>query len=189
MSSTVLLSAFVVPISCVVGVCLLSPACPRSLFACVLCCHCQNPLRPPDLDPPLPASLSGAPTSHTALQGSVERPQTSLPHPSHALTSLDQRTVAVRGPVGVEEVMGDRDSVAGLSCSTVTPSEGTDMRQLLQAPRRHRWAPCSCCSSLVARWRKMNLRSWSELFIFNFEFDPFLENSSQNSITHILYDS
>lgn len=143
---------------CNVDVCILSSACLRSLFACLPCCHCQNPLRPPDLDTPLPSSLSGAPISHTALQGSVERPQTSLPQPSHALASLDQWTVADRGPVGVGEVIGDRDSVAGLSCSTVTPSEGTDMRQLLHASGRHRWARCSCCPSVVARLRKMNLR-------------------------------
>lgn len=143
---------------CLVDVCLLSSACPRSLFACLLCCHCQNPLRPPDLDPPRPPSLSAAPISHTSLQGAVERPQTSLPHPSLALASSDRRTVAVRGPVGSEEAVGDRDSVAGLSCSTVTPSEGTDMRQLLRAPRRHHWAPCSCCPSVAARLRRMNLR-------------------------------
>eukprot|EP00066_Takifugu_rubripes_P021612 XP_011610878.1 PREDICTED: regulating synaptic membrane exocytosis protein 1-like [Takifugu rubripes] len=131
----------------------------RSLFACLLCCHCQNPLRPPDPVTTRPSSPSAAHISHTALQGAVERPQTSLPHPSHALASLDQWTVAARGPLGLEEVTGDRDSVAGLSCSTVTPSEGTDMRQLLHAPRRHHWAPCSCCPSLVARFRKLNLRS------------------------------
>ncbi|TWW59437.1 Regulating synaptic membrane exocytosis protein 1 [Takifugu flavidus] len=131
----------------------------RSLFACLLCCHCQNPLRPPDPVTTRPSSPSAAHISHTALQGAVERPQTSLPHPSHALASLDQWTVAARGPLGLEEVTGDRDSVAGLSCSTVTPSEGTDMRQLLHAPRRHHWAPCSCCPSLVARFRKLKLRS------------------------------
>lgn len=143
----------------IVDVCVLSSACPRSLFACLLCCHCQNPLRPPDPVTTHPSSLSAAHISHTALQGAVERPQTSLPHPSHALASLDQWPVAVRGPLGLEEVTGDRASVAGLSCSTVTPSEGTDMRQLLHSPRRHHWAPCSCCSSVVARFRKLNLRS------------------------------
>lgn len=146
---------------CVGDVCVLSSARLRSLFACLPCCHCQNPLHPQDPDPPPPPSLSRAPISHTAprCQGSAERPPSSLPHPSHALASLDQWTVPVRGPVGAEEVMGDRDSVAGLSCSTVTPSEGTDMRQLLRAPRRRRWASCGCCPRIVARLRKISLRS------------------------------
>ncbi|TKS69317.1 Regulating synaptic membrane exocytosis protein 1 [Collichthys lucidus] len=106
----------------------------RSLLACILCCDCQDPLHPPDPDPPLPSSPSAARPSLTPLQGVVERPQTTLPLPSNSLAPLGHRTVAVRGPLGVE-AMGERGSVAGLSCSTLTPSEGMDIRHLRSVGR------------------------------------------------------
>lgn len=131
----------------------------RSLLACLLCCDCQDPLHPPDLDPPLPSSPSAAARpSLTPLQGAVERPQTTLPLPSRSLDPLGRWTVAVRGPMGVGAV-GDRGSVAGLSCSTLTPSEGTDMRRLLRTPRRQHRALGSFCPRVVARLRGMNFNA------------------------------
>ncbi|XP_028445649.1 regulating synaptic membrane exocytosis protein 1 [Perca flavescens] len=106
----------------------------RPLLACILCCDCRDPLRPADPDPPLPSPPSAARPSLTPLQGAVERPQTSLPLPSRSLDPLGHRTLAFRGPLGAG-ALGDRGSIAGLSCSTLTPSEGMDMRQLLRTPR------------------------------------------------------
>lgn len=134
-----------------------SSACPRSLLACLLCCDCQNPFHPPDLDVPLPSSSSAARPSRTPLQGSVERPQTPLTLTSGPQAPLGHWTVAVRGPLGVEATPGDGGSVAGLSCSTLTPSEGMDMRRLLRTPRRQHGALASFCPSVVARLRRMNL--------------------------------
>lgn len=128
-------------------------ACLRSLLACILCCGCLDPPHPADLDPSLPTS-----PSLTILQGAVERPQTTLPLPSHSLAPLYHWTVVVRGPEGVDS-MGDRSSVAGLSYSTMTPSEGMDMRQLLQAPRRQHRALGSLCSRVVSRLRRMNFHT------------------------------
>lgn len=132
-------------------------ACPRSLLACLLCCDCQNPFHPPDLDVPLPSASSAARPSLTPLQGSVERPQTPLTLPSGPQAPPGHRTVAVRGPLGAEATPGDGGSVAGLSCSTLTPSEGMDMRRLLRTPRRRHGALASFCPSVVARLRRMNL--------------------------------
>lgn len=147
-------------VSCVY-VCAIPSACLRSLLACILCCDCQDPLHPPDPDPPLPSSPSAARPSLTPLQGVVERPQTTLPLPSHSLAPLGHWTVAVRGPLGVE-AMGDRGSVAGLSCSTLTPSEGMDMRQLLRTPRRQHRVLGSFCSRVAARLRRMNSNTWCD---------------------------
>ncbi|XP_035493773.1 regulating synaptic membrane exocytosis protein 1 isoform X17 [Scophthalmus maximus] len=127
----------------------------RSLLACILCCDCLDSLRPPDLDPPLPTYPSAARPSLTPLQGAVERAQSTLPLPTCSPAPLGHWTVAVRGV----ETMGDRASVAGLSCSTLTPSEGMDLRQLLRAPRRRHGALGSFCSRAVARLRRMNLNT------------------------------
>lgn len=142
-----------------VCVCAILSACLRSLLACILCCDCPDPLRPPDLDPPLPSSHSVARPYLTPLQGAVERPQTTLPLPGRSLDPLGHWTVAVRGPLGVG-AMGDRGSIAGLSCSTLTPSEGMDMRRLLRTPRRQHRALGSFCPRVVARLRRMNFNTW-----------------------------
>lgn len=124
------------------------------LLACVPCCK----LHPPDPDPPLPPPPFAARPSLTALQGAVERPQTTLPLPSGS--PLDPHwSVAVMGPVGS---LGGRGSVAGLSCSTLTPSEGSAGRWLLRTlrtprtPRRSHRPPGGFCTRVVARWRRMN---------------------------------
>lgn len=147
--------------------CVHSSACLRSFLACLLCFDCQNPLHPQDLDIPLSSSSSTARPSLTALQGAVERPQTTLPFPSNPLAPLDHWTMAVRVPVGVEEVTGDGVSIAGLSCGTLTPSERTDMRQLLQTPRMQHQAPGSLCPSVVSYLRRINLRTWYDFSAFN----------------------
>lgn len=138
-----------------VYVCAIPSACLRSLLACILCCDFQDPIHPPDLDPPLPSSPSVARPSLTPLQGAVERPQTTLPLPACYLAPPGHWTVACRGRLGVE-AMGDGGSIAGLSCSTLTPSEGMDMRQLLRTPRRQHPVLCSFCPRVVARLRRMN---------------------------------
>lgn len=140
-----------------VYVCTFLSACLRSLLACLLCFDCQNPLHPPDLD--IPPPYFTARPSLTVLQGAVERPQTTLPFPCNPLGPLDHWTMADRVPVRVEEVTGDGASIAGLSCSTMTPSERTDMRQLLQAPRMQHLAPGSLCTSVVAYFRRIHLRT------------------------------
>lgn len=155
-SHTVHKCMFLALVFCVY-VCAIPSACLRSLLACLLCCDCQNPLHPPDQDIPLPSSPSAARPSLTPLQGAVERPQTTLPLPSRPLAPLGHWTVAVRGPLGVEATTGDRGSIAGLSCSTLTPSEGMDMRRLLRTPRRQHLALGSFCPRVVARLRRMNL--------------------------------
>ncbi|XP_077965122.1 regulating synaptic membrane exocytosis 1b isoform X39 [Gasterosteus aculeatus] len=109
----------------------------RSLLACVLCCDSQDLTHPPDPDPPLRSSPSAARLSLTPPQGSAERPQTTLPLSSLSLDPLAHWTVNVRAPPGVG-AMGDRGSIAGLSCSTFTPFEGTDIRGLIRTPRRQR---------------------------------------------------
>lgn len=139
-------------------VCAIPSACLRSLrplLACILCCDCRDPLRPADPDPPLPSPPSAARPSLTPLQGAVERPQTSLPLPSRLPDPLGHRTLAVRGPLGAG-ALGDRGSIAGLSCSTLTPSEGMDMRQLLRTPRRQHPALGSFCPRGLACLRRMN---------------------------------
>lgn len=125
-----------------------SSACPRSLLACLLCCD----FHPPDLDIPLPSTSCAARPSLAPLQGSVERPQTPL-----ALHSGPRTATVQWGPLGVEATPGDGGSVAGLSCSTLTPSEGMDMRRLLRTPRRQRGALAGFCPSVAARLRRMNL--------------------------------
>lgn len=154
-----LLYLFVVFCACVcVYVCAIPSACLRSLLACILCCDCQDPLHPPDLDPPLPPSPSATRLSLTPLQWAVERPQTTLPLPGHSLAPPGHWTVAVRGPLGVEAIDG-RASIAGLSCSTLTPSEGMDMRQLLHTPRRQHRVLGGFCPRVVARLRRMNFNT------------------------------
>lgn len=120
-----------------VYVCEIPSACLRSLLACVLCCDSQEITHPPDPDPPLRSSPSAARLSLTPPQGSAERPQTTLPLSSLSLDPLAHWTVNVRAPPGVG-AMGDRGSIAGLSCSTFTPFEGTDIRGLIRTPRRQR---------------------------------------------------
>lgn len=142
-----------------VYVCAIPSACLRSLLACILCCDCQDPLHPPDLDPPLPSSPTTTRSSLTPLHRAAERPQTTLPLPDRSIAPLGHWTVAVRGPLGVEAIDG-RASIAGLSCSTLTPSEGMDMRQLLHNPRRQQRVLCSFCPRVVARWRRMNFNTW-----------------------------
>ncbi|TNN27064.1 hypothetical protein EYF80_062792 [Liparis tanakae] len=87
--------------------------------------------------------------------GAVERPRTTLPLPSGS--PLDPPwSVAVGGPVG------GRGSVAGLSCSTLTPSEASAGRWLLRTPRtprRSQRPPGGFCTRVVARWRRMNFNT------------------------------
>lgn len=139
-----------------VCVCATPSACFRSLqslLACILCCDYPDHVHPPDLDHPLPSSSSAARPSLTPLQGAVERPQSTLPLPSR---SLDPLTVG--GPLGVGTT-GDRGSIAGLSCSTLTPSEGMDMRRLLRTPRRQHRALSCFCPCVVGRLRRMNFNT------------------------------
>lgn len=132
------------PLLCLcVDVCALPSTCLRSLLACFLCCDYQNPIHPPDLDIPLPSSFSATRSSLTPVQGAVERPQNTLPLPSR--------------PARVEGTVSDGGSVAGLSCSTLAASEGSDVRWLLRTPRGQRRAPGSFCPGLVARLRRLNL--------------------------------
>ncbi|XP_016534736.1 regulating synaptic membrane exocytosis protein 1 isoform X18 [Poecilia formosa] len=128
----------------------------RSLLACLLCCDCPDPLHPQDQDLPLPSYPSSAINSLTPLQEAVERPQTTLPLSSLCPAPLGHWTVAVREPLGAES-LSERGSVAALSCSTLTPSEGIDVRWLLQNPRRRhrsRYCCCCCCSCLVQCLRR-----------------------------------
>lgn len=134
-----------------VCVCAILLACLRSLLACILCCDCLDPLHPQDLDPPLPPYPCSTRPSLTPLQGEVERPQTTLP-----LSPLGHWAVAVRDPQGAES-LGDRGSVAGLSCSTLAPSELMDMRQLLRIPRRQHRLLDTFCPCVVACLRRLNL--------------------------------
>ncbi|KAK7930722.1 hypothetical protein WMY93_007117 [Mugilogobius chulae] len=102
-------------------------ACLRSLPACVWCCDCSDPPLPSS--PPSPRlsfSLSSPPEA-------AERPQSALPLSPHPWTA--------------GEAVGDRGSVAGVSCSTLTPSEHMDMRRLLRTRGQHR-APRNCCTIL-----------------------------------------
>ncbi|XP_070684665.1 regulating synaptic membrane exocytosis protein 1-like isoform X2 [Pempheris klunzingeri] len=126
----------------------------RSVLACILCCCLQDPIHAQELDPPLPSPSVAPRPSLTPLQGAVERPQTTLPLPnSSSLASLE--TVTIRGMLGLQAV-GDSSSIAGLSCSTLTPCEGMDMRQLLQTPRRQHRTLWGFCSRIVARLRRLN---------------------------------
>lgn len=163
---TVLFVIFVIFCSCFLCLCLcvylcvcvLPPACLRSFLSCILCCDCLDPLDPPNLDPRHPSYPSAARPSLTPLQGAAERPQTTLPHPSLSPAPPGQWTVVVRGPQGVD-TMGGRGSIAGLSCSTLTPSEGMDTWWLLRTPRRQRFTLGNFCPRLVARFRRMNFNS------------------------------
>lgn len=139
-------------------VCAIPSACLRSLIACILCCDRRAPLHPPDMDPALPSSPSATQPSLNPQQGAVERPQTTLPLPSHSLAPTGHCTVAVRGPLGVEATVG-RGSISGLSCSTLTHSEGTDMRRLLRTPRRQNRALGSFFRRVVARLRRINFNT------------------------------
>lgn len=136
-------------------------ACVRSLLACILCCDCMDPLHPPELDSSLPAYSSAARPSLTPLQGSEERPRSTLPLPGHSLAPLGHGNMAVESPGGME-VMGDRGSIAGLSCSTLTPSERMDMRQLLRTPMRQQRGLSSICPRLLAHFRRRNLDAWEK---------------------------
>lgn len=157
------MSMFVVFGSCCVCICVyvyaLPSPCLRSLLACFLCCDYQNPIHPPDPDFPLPSSFSTTHSSFAPLQGAPERPQNTLPIPGGPLTPPDQWSVVVRGPLVVEGTVGDGSSVAGISCSTMTTSEGLDRRWLLRTPRRQRRAAGIFCPGLVARLRILNLRT------------------------------
>lgn len=134
-----------------------SPACLRSLLACLMCCDCPDPLHPQDRDPPLPSYPSSARSSLTPLQEAVERPQTTLPLSSLSPAPLGHWTKAIREPLGAES-LSERGSVAALSCSTPTPSEGIDVRWLLQNPRRrHRSRYCCCCCSCLVQCLRRNL--------------------------------
>lgn len=146
------------PLLCLcVDVFALPSTCLRSLLACFLCCDYQNPIHPPDLDIPLPSSFSATRPSLTPMQGAVERPRNTLPLPGRPLAPPGHWTTGVRGPARVDGTMGDGGSVAGLSCSTLAASEGSDVRWLLRTPRRQRRVPGSFCPGLVARLRRLNL--------------------------------
>lgn len=147
---------------CVFGACVrvISFACLSTILACVLRCGCLDTLHPPDLDPP--PSSSACP-SQLPLQGAVERPQTTLPiaSPSPTLVPLGCWPVAARGPGRVES-MGDRASVAGPSCSTLTASEGMDMQRLLRTQRRQQGMLGSFCSRVVSSLRRLSFNMWSD---------------------------
>ncbi|XP_077102844.1 regulating synaptic membrane exocytosis 1b isoform X11 [Siphateles boraxobius] len=104
----------------------------RSLFACLTSyLPCLN--TEPALDPPKPRNLSAYPTvTGTALQPVEERPTSLLPIPT--LHPTDKG-------LGCRH---DGDSATGQSCSTLTPSEGADTRQLLQTSRgqQRTWLHC-----------------------------------------------
>lgn len=113
---------YVCPLYCIV--------CIRSLFACLTSyLPCLN--TEPALDLPKPRTLS-AHASVTVLQPVEERPTSLLPIPT--LRPTDRR-------LGCRH---DGESATGQSCSTLTPSEGADTRQLLRTPRgQHRtWLHC-----------------------------------------------
>lgn len=142
-----------------VYVCALPSTCLRSLLACFLCCDYQNPIHPPDPDFPLASSHSATHSSFAPLQGAAERPQNTLPIPGQSLAPPGHWPGAVRGPLGVEGTLGDGSSVAGISCSTITTSEGLDRRWLLRTPRRQRRALGSFCPGLMAQLRRLTLRT------------------------------
>lgn len=142
-----------------VHVCALPSTCLRSLLACFLCCEYQNPIHPPDKDSPLPPAYSATHSSFVPLQGAVERPQNTLPIPGRPPAPLDHRSGAAGGQLAVEGAVGDGSSVAGISCSTITTSEGLDRRWLLRTPRRQRRALGCCCPGLVARLRRLTFRT------------------------------
>lgn len=133
-------------------VCALPSTYLRSILACFLCCEYQNPIHRPDPDFPLPSAYSATHSSFAPLQGAVERPQNTLPLPGHW-------SGTARVQLGVEGTVGDGSSVAGISCSTMTTSEGLDRRWLLRTPRGQRRALGCCCPGLVARLRRLILRS------------------------------
>lgn len=144
---------------CVDDVCALPSTCLRSLLACFLCCDYQNPIHPPDADSPLASSYSTTHSSFAPMQGAAERPQNTLPIPGQLRVPPGHWPGAVRSPLGVEGTVGDGSSVAGISCSTMTTSEGLDRRWLLRTPRRQRPALGSFCPGLVARLRRLTLRT------------------------------
>jgi len=115
-----------------VSMCVLCILCIRSLFACLTSyLPCLN--TEPALDPPKPRTLSAYPSiTGTDLQPVEERPTSLLPIPT--LHSTD------RG-LGCRH---DGESATGQSCSTLTPSEGADVRQLIRAPRgqQRTWLHC-----------------------------------------------
>lgn len=142
-----------------VHICALPSTCLRSILACFLCCEYPNPIHPPDPDLPLPSASSATHSSFAPLQGAVERPQNTLPVPGRPLAPPGHWSGAARGQLGVESTVGDGSSVAGISCSTMTTSEGLDRRWLLRTPRRRRRALGCCCPGLVARLRRLTLRT------------------------------
>lgn len=141
-----------------VNVCALPSVCLRSILACFPCCKYQNPNHPPDPDFPLPSACS-AMHSFAPLQGAVERPQNTLPVPGQPLAPPGHWSGAARGQLGLEGSVGDGSSVAGISCSTMTNSEGLDRRWLLRTPRRQRRALGFCCPGLVAPLRRLTSRT------------------------------
>ncbi|KAJ8001846.1 hypothetical protein DPEC_G00173650 [Dallia pectoralis] len=122
----------------------------RSLLACFL--HgppCPDPPWISELDFYQPNTSTATRPSLTPLQGAEERPQATLPFPSPLVECIES-------PVGT----GNRCSETKLSCSTLTPSEGTgtDVRQLLRAPKRRHGAlhvVCLCCVLACVRRRRI----------------------------------
>lgn len=184
-------------------VCMLAHVCAlpstylRSILACFLCCEHQNPIHPPDPDPPLPSANTATHSSFAPLQGAVERPQNTLPLPGRALAPLGHWSGAAGGQLGVEGTVGDGSSVAGISCSTMTTSEGLDRRWLLRTPRGQRPPLGCCCPGLVARLRRLILRTWCGLSVLDWgfrlmAFNPVIirkeKNNQPNWIIFILTD-
>lgn len=110
------------------------PACLRPLLACLLCHNRLDSRLQVAPEPPLPTyPPPSSHLSHPTQQGpAAERPQSTLPLSAHHWTG------SMRG-LHRADVLGDRGSVAGTSCSTLTPSEHMDMRRLLRtrAQQRH----------------------------------------------------
>lgn len=142
-----------------VYLCSLPSACLRSLLACFLCCHYKNPIHPAHPDSSLATPSSTTHSSFAPLQGAAERPLNTLPIPGQPLAPPGHWPGAARCSLGVEGTVGDGSSVAGISCSTITTSEGLDRRWLLRTPRRQRRALGSFCPGLVARLRRLTSRT------------------------------
>lgn len=132
-----------------VSMCVLCIVCIRSLFACLTSyLPCLN--TEPALDPPKPRTLSAYPSvTGTALQPVEERPTSLLPIPTLHPTDSG---------LGCRH---DGESATGQSCSTLTPSEGADTRQLLRTPmgQQRTWLHCQ---SVLLCHNTDSLNYWSE---------------------------